>query len=65
MVLRIHPPDRAYAILRSLVSDLATQGVAGVGWIDNQPPAAHDARRLLDQPVLRVIGVNDEVLGHW
>src|SRR5262245_21695539 len=64
MVLGIHSPDRANALQRGFISDVATQGVAGVGGINDQPAAAHDGGRLLDEPALRIVGVNDEVLSH-
>ena len=48
-----------------LVTHVATQGVARVRWIHDDPTILNDGDSLPDKTLLRVIRVNFEELAHW
>ncbi len=64
VVAGIYLPDGANPFHGLLVADAATERVAGVSRIHDQPTVPYDVRGPLDQPLLRVRRMDDEILCH-
>lgn len=60
----IESPYHEQSGRRFLVAYLAAQGVARVGWIDDDAALSDDVNRLLDEPVLGIVEMNIKKLGH-
>ena len=48
----------------SLVANLTTKCVAGIGWIDDDSPVANDPHGLANQAQLRIVWMDLEKLAH-
>ena len=64
MVFLVNFADVQDFFHRVFVAELATQRIAGIGGVNNHAAVAHDVGGLLNQAVLRIIGVDGEKLCH-
>src|SRR5579859_6283437 len=64
MMALIESPYAPQSQHRGLVTDMASQRVAGVGRIGDDAAFAHDRRRARNQAALRMGGLNLEILRH-
>jgi hypothetical protein len=60
----IQLPYAADALDCILVAELAAQGIARIGRIDDDAAVADDIDSLPDQPLLRIVGMDTEEQGH-
>ena len=58
----IQPPDLSELVRSCLVVEVGDQRIAGVRWHRDKPPLFDQLRSLLEQPGLRIIGVDGEKL---
>ncbi len=52
------------ALHRGLVADVAAERVTRIGRVNDDAAAVDDRDRLLDQPALRIVRMNFEILRH-
>ena len=63
MMVAVGVAQAADALERGRVADVTAERVAAVGRIGDQPAVAQDLRGLADQPRLRILRVQFEILG--
>ena len=64
MVFQINFADTQNPLHRLLVAQTAAERVAGIGGIGDYAAFAHDFRRLPDQSLLRIVGMDGKKLSH-
>jgi hypothetical protein len=64
MVALVDAADAAQALGAFRIAAIAAERITGIGRIGDQPAAAHDLGRAVDEPLLRMRGMDGEELGH-
>jgi len=64
VVLVVDTADAAQRLGRGLVIEMAHQRIARIGGDRRNAAGVQDLRRLLQQPVLRILGVDFKILRH-